>query len=271
MAFRVAADDKLCACGADERVIMLTTQQLAGLGQSITGSPLGAAALTGAALWGGSRLLYPTITGAIGAYARKAGIASAAGDDQMQEFEQEMADKKSPYYKWIPIGLGALGAAGVLGATADTRSIGNFFRGMTTWDRFPKQASVSYNWNTNDQRSVPFEKMIPVRSTKQMVLSDPYLQVYQKGDIVSVINDATKPADTGVRLGKIFDSALNRIEDDLSLRGLTNAVTRSVAGYGMAKVLTGAIGNMMELSPSTREKVQDAGMFANVIGGIFSD
>lgn len=267
-----------------------------------TMSPLGLAALTGVAAWGGSKLLYPYVSGALGQFARtfKNRTNASFSEQDIQELESEMANKQSPYAKWIPIGIGALAAAGTAIPFMDFRDkpYGAPYYGMFSWKSkpapaasypnrvgvassspfgtpatgagMPKSSSLLFDSNVSDQTVLDVQKLVPVNAARNLVLQDPIMPVTVKGSMLDIIDDTyAREKRNQVSLGGLFDSARDAVQDALTLKGVTSAAVRGVVGYAGGKVIANALGTMIDLPKEKRELIQSVGLFANPISALF--
>lgn len=243
--------------------------------QKFIPNPATAALATGALLYGGTKLAYPWMSGAVRHVALKTGITSP---EELAEIEQNM--QKPSTRTWLPAIVAALGAGGVLASTyrsSDHLPLGGWFihwddprrslpskTGSTT-----KAASDLFNWDIADQTSLDFHKMIPVRMAQDMVLNDPNTEVYQKGNALDIINTAAGGKNTGkMSAGSLFDSALNKVQRNLTLGGITDSAVRGVLGYGTAKAFTNAVSSMVDMPKGVRDGIVSLGMLTNIIQGL---
>lgn len=242
--------------------------------KGLTVNPLLASMMVGGGLWGASKMAHPLISGYVSRlYRRIPGVT----EKDARELEESMVSPEVA--KWLPIGIGALGGAATLGSTMDFRRGGTPYFGALSWDRTPtapsgsglrKTSSAMADWKINDQSMVDFQRLVPVAETKNMILNDPTIAPWQAGELVTMVNQtALRERSPQISLGGFFDTARDKLDEFLTLKGVGSATVRGIVGYGMGKVLTKAVGTMMELDPSTRTKVQDMGLFGNVITGIF--
>ena len=253
-------------------------------------NPAIAALLAGGAVWGGSKLAYPLISGAAKHVAKTMGM----GDPESQQ-DIETNFNSSKYKTGLPIILGGIGATGVLatsynpspalewGGLFDSwddprRSISKeritraYTQGIKTGHNKNgsyKKASEDFSWDINDQSYLDFGKILPVRMTKDFILNDPNAEIYQKGNALDIINRASGNNDNGkMSAGSLFDSALNKVQQNLTLSGVAEAGVRAVIGYGMAKAFTSTMCNLVDMPKHLRDGIVSAGMITNVIQGL---
>ena len=261
-------------------------------------NPLLTALWAGGLVYGASKLSYPLISGAAKHTAAQLGM----GDPESQH-DIETNFNSSKYKTWVPIVLGSLGAAGVLASSynpSPALSYGGLFdswgdprrsvskEGITEArkraarlarlenssrieerDRLMKTASDYFSWDINDQTSLDFGKMLPVRMTKDIIMNDPDSEIYQKGNALDIINNASGYNDNGrMSAGSLFDSALNKVQQNLTLSGLAEAGTRAIIGYGVAKAFTNTMCNLIDMPKPLRDGIVSAGMITNVIQGL---
>ena len=111
--------------------------------------------------------------------------------------------------------------------------------------------------------------MIPVRMAKDIIMNDPASEIYQKGNALDIINNASSNNDNGrMSAGNLFDSALNKVQRNLTLSGVAEAGVRSLIGYGMAKAFTNTMCHLVDMPKPVRDGIVSAGMITNVIQGL---
>ena len=256
-------------------------------------NPLLAALWTGGLVYGASKLSYPFISGAAKHTAAQLGM----GDPESQH-DIETNFNNSKYKTWVPIILGGLGAAGVLASSYNPSPALSYGGLFDSWDD-PRRAvskegiaearrraarlknsskteesdrlmkNASFSWDINDQTSLDFGKMLPVRMTKDIIMNDPDSEIYQKGNALDIINNASGYNDNGrMSAGSLFDSALNKVQQNLTLSGLAEAGTRAIIGYGVAKAFTNTMCNLIDMPKPLRDGIVSAGMITNVIQGL---
>lgn len=254
---------------------MASVSEYIGPLQKIIPNPAVAALVTGGLLYGGTKLVYPWMSGAAKHVARRVGISSP---EELDEIEHNI--NKPSTRTWLPAIVAALGAGGVLASTyrsSEHLPMGGWF---VTWNDKrrtmpPKKGSLKktandlFNWEIADQTSMDFHKMIPVRMAKDIVMNDPNTEVYQKGNALSIINNASGGMDNGrMSAGSLFDSALNKVQQNLTLGGITDATVRGVIGYGVAKAFTNTMSTMVDMPKKVRDGIVSLGMISNVIQGL---
>jgi hypothetical protein len=105
--------------------------------------------------------------------------------------------------------------------------------------------------------------------TKDIVMNDPSSEIYQKGNALDIINTASHNNDDGkISAGSLFDSALNKVQRNLTLSGVAEAGVRSLIGYGMAKAFTNTMCHLVDMPKPVRDGIVSAGMITNVIQGL---
>lgn len=267
--------------------------------QRVVPNPALAALLAGGLLYGGSSLAYPWMKGALKHVASQLGMSDP---ESQADLEQNLSSDK--YKKWLPVILGATGAAAVLGSSyngspalkwggwfnswsdprrsvsskgiAEATDSENRLHGLdagnmyvNTEDKLGKTASDLFSWDINDQTNLDFGKLLPVRMSKDIILNDPHTELYQKGNALDIINNASGGSDTGrVSAGSLFDSALNKVQQNLTLSGITEAGIRALIGYGAAKAFTSTMCNLIDMPKPLRDGIVSAGMITNVIQGL---
>lgn len=230
-------------------------------------NPMIAALATGGLIYGTSRLAYPLVSGA----ARHLGRRFGMGEDEVYELQDEMDTAENK--KRIPMLLGAMTTAAMLASTYDGTSKVPYGGLLSGWDDprrgMYKDASFGMLSQLNDQTPMDFGKLLPIRMTKDIVMNDPKAELFQKGNALDIINRASGFRNNGtMTAGALFDSALNKVQQNLTLGGVTNAAVRGVIGYGMAKAFTGAMGSLVDMPKSVRDGIVTAGMITNIIQGL---
>lgn len=251
--------------------------------RNIVRTPAAAALLTGGALYGVSRLAYPWVAGAIQHTSSVLGM----GDRQSQEeLAYELNTNKSRHK--IPLILAALGS-GLVAASSYNPSPALKWGGLfDRWDD-PRRAistegikrafgqghnkaasSSMFSWDmTNDQTDLDFGKLIPIKMANDVVFNDPNTEIYQKGNALDIINKAAQGSHNGkMTAGSLFDSALNKVQNNLTMGGVTNAAVRATIGYGMAKAFTNTMCSLVDMPKPLRDGIVTLGMVSNVIQGL---
>lgn len=244
--------------------------------KKLTMNPLFAGLLTGGVVAAGSRLAYPLASGALSRVYSHMGTSPA----ETAELDRELNGYNSKWKTWLPLALGGMTTAAFLASAYNpstglkslvlpwgNRSLPAVPKKSSTVFIPDKTASDYFDWNINDQSYLDFGKIIPVRTAKDIVLNDPNSEVYHKGNALSIINNAAAGKPT-VSAGDLFDSALNTVQRNLTLEGVTGAAVRGVIGYGMAKAFTNTIGSMMDMPKAIRNAIVDTGMISSVITGL---
>ena len=244
--------------------------------KGVTYSPLGAALALGGAAWGASRLAYPLLS-RLG----KAMVSntSAGQDVSDEELEEELNGENSLFKKWAPLAIGGLTTAAFLAGQYNPKlGFGeNLKKYVLPWNKrasyvqvpMRKEATEMFNWDINDQTYLDFGKLIPIRTANEIILNDPHTEVYQKGNALSVIQDASGGRNVGsVSAGAVFDSALNNIQNNLTVAGVANAAVKGIVGYGIAKAFTNTIGNMVGMPQDLRNAIVNTGMVSGIIKGM---
>lgn len=272
--------------------------------RNITRNPFGAALLTTGAVWGTSKLMYPALKRSIEHLTKQVQGRNVMYDAQgnpiampeppktKEQLRQERKDEAR-----IPWLLG--GIAGALVLAGSMRPIkGDALGGIfTRWDDpirlappdpdhwimkgknmleslnkkgSTKKASDTFSWDIPDQTTMDFGRIIPVKAATDIIMNDPYTEIYHKGNALAIINDASRGGqDNKMTAGSLFDSALNKVQRNLTVQGVTNAALRSVIGYGVSKAFTNTIGNLVGMPKGMRDGIVSAGMITNVIQGLY--
>ena len=230
-------------------------------------NPLIAALATGGIVYGASRLAYPLVSGAFKHMGSRFGMDPTGIDELSYELDTPENKKK------IPAVLAALSTAAILASSYDGTSKVKYGGLLSRWDDpnrgIAKDASFGMMSQLHDQTELDFGKLLPVRTTKDIIMNDPNAEIYHKGNALDIVNKASGFKDNGMMTaGALFDSTLNKVQQNLTLGGVTNAAVRGVIGYGMAKAFTGAVGSLIDMPKSVRDGIVTAGMITNIIQGL---
>lgn len=260
-------------------------------------NPLTSAMLVGAGAYGLSRLGWNPIVETIRSLARVPGKAlGGMSDDEWDEAMDELKNNSS-YRRWIPAAIGALTFGGhVLGSYTPYERHG----GLLKWNATPsgyQDPKLKYGLPNTDSMYTPeqrgetpaqskratefsysgyvpdfdFSQPVNARHAQLLFTNDPYLQnePYVKNMGTAIVAAAAQTAGTNnPTLGGIFDSAVNKIDKKLSFEGLTSIGVKSVISNSAARLFTGVLGTMMDLTPETRRNLVDAGTWAGTITAI---
>ena len=135
---------------------------------------------------------------------------------------------------------------------------------LAAWEMNPNQSYVSdINWDNHVQ----------LGTARSLFADDPFLATRPGARLsgIAIVNDAAIREKTRTpTLGGIFDSAVDKIGKKLSLGGVIDVGIKTAVANGASRLLTGAIGAMCGLSPSTREKLIDAGTWAGAVTAILN-
>ena len=263
----------------------IEVSRIANLLQSVVPNPAAAAGIAGITLWGGSKLFYPQLKKAIKQLTTPPGQTPEPEiPDELktpEQLEQEAKDERN-----IPIILGGLGIAGTLASQwsgAKGLPMGGLFSDWNDPKRYnpPKNprrsltsmfkgASANFSWDINDQSTLDFGKIIPVRYAQDMVMNDPYTEIYHKGNALDIINNASRDGqDNKISAGSLFDSALNKVQKNLTAQGVVNAALRGTIGYGIAKAFTNTVATVTDMPKGLQDAIVSAGMITNIIQGLY--
>ena len=86
---------------------------------------------------------------------------------------------------------------------------------------------------------------------------------------LSIVNNAALRGGTEhPTLGRLFDSALDKMETKLTVNGVTDIAVKSAVANTTARLFTGALGAVCGMNDRTRQKLIDAGTWAGAIAAI---
>lgn len=87
----------------------------------------------------------------------------------------------------------------------------------------------------------------------------------------AIVNSAAQgPTPGTTTLGGVFDAAMNKIENKLSLSGIASTALKTTVANGAARLFAGALDTVCDLKPSTRNAIIDAGTWAGAISSILN-
>lgn len=272
--------------------------------KSIVPNPLTSAIIAGAGAYGISRLAWKPIVNTIKSVARVPGKALGGMTDEEWDDAMEELKNNSSYRRWIPAAIGALAFGGhTFASYTPTERYGGLlhWNGTPSGYSNPKQKYVHPNttrqftnsaqqvFNPNAKRIaslqkqadlysydgyVPefdFSKPVNFRHAQALFTNDPFLQneQYVKNMGTAIVANAAQRAGTNnPTLGSVFDSAVDKIDKKLTFEGLTSIGVKSVISNSAARLFTGVLGTMMDLSPEARRNLVDAGTWAGTITAI---
>jgi hypothetical protein len=275
--------------------------------KSIVPNPLASSLLVGGGLWGVSKLGYGNIMNTIRSLGRPiakrmTGMSDMDFDESMDELTYD-----SNYSTWLPIGVGALGAIAAA-APSFSRYRKNF--GLTAWDspimphkpmsndpdylrgindltapempssmtkpasyKMYKAASAFFNSTGYDNDPLDMTKAVDIGRARSLFDTDPYLMndSYTRNFGNSIINNAS--IQSGVNnptLGNIFDSAKDKVKSKLSIQGIADIGIKSMVANNTARLFTGVLDTMIDLSPTTRRNIIDTGTWAGTVSAILN-
>lgn len=250
-----------------------------------TGNPLVAASLLGLTTWGLGRLAWGPVIETIRSLGRPfhRDPRSAAEWEQDMDYVKETSKAKT----WLPI-LGALAAAG--GASYLFYKPNQEWGGMLDWNapNKPLINNSKYEWDNRNFQP----KLVKAASYSDMYMQDiDWNQPVNLGVArslftpsafnngfdgarltgASIVNNAAIQQGTmHPTLGAVYDSAIDKIDKNLSFGGLMRAGVKATVANGAARLFTGALGAVCDLSPKTRQSLLDAGTWAGAITSILS-
>lgn len=134
------------------------------------------------------------------------------------------------------------------------------------------KAAESDDWQYSGYiPEMDFSQTINARQASSMFTNDPFLQnePYVRNMGAAIINNAANMSGVGnPTLGNVFDSAVDKIGNKLSFEGIASVGARTVLANGLSRLLTNAVGAVMDLAPSTRQNLVDAGTWAGAVSAI---
>lgn len=242
--------------------------------------PIGTAALLGALIYGKNRALWGPSIETLRSLGRPVGSRLMGGDADWNEAMDNLKYNSS-YRRVVPAAFGLLGAAGALALMARPGLEGY---GLTSWDAKPKPL---YN-DVNGSKAVSLYKtasyltdsyvqdldwMQPLDSVRAKALftNDPEVQAnaYARNMGLAIVNNAERlDGSRHPTLGRIFDSALDKFDSKLTVRGVTDVAVKSAVANASARLFTGALGAVCGMNDKARQALVDAGTWAGAITAI---
>lgn len=238
-------------------------------------NPLGTALLGGALAGAGMASLWKPAVETARSLGRPFMSDSQEWDDTMDEL------KSSSRARWsIPLLTAALMAGG--GAYV----LSNPYRegyGLGEWDapfvtrpnkppRMNAQAKTAsfgpdgYDMNMNWNQPIGMGTADKLFSANAGI-DDPYVRNLG----TSIVHGAAM--NTGVQnptLGSVFDSAVGKIQNKLTFKGVTDVAVKSMVANSTARLFAGTLGAVCGLPQGLRNKIVDAGTWAGTISAILS-
>lgn len=87
----------------------------------------------------------------------------------------------------------------------------------------------------------------------------------------SIINAAPRgPVPGTTTLGGVFDAAVSKIENKLSISGIASTALKTTVANGAARLFAGALDTVCDLKPDTKNAIVDAGTWAGAISAILN-
>ena len=118
---------------------------------------------------------------------------------------------------------------------------------------------------------IDWYKPINAQRVNNFFNGDPHLvqEPYIRNLGCSIVNNAAISQHTNQpTLGGVFDSAISKLDKKLTLGGLADVATKTVIANAGARLFTGALNTMCDLSPSTQANLISAGTWAGAIKAI---
>lgn len=243
-----------------------------------------AAGLGGMAALGGLALWKPAVE-----TARSLGrpLAAKFGGEEGRAAWDEKMDRWKNSGKVKAVVLGTLGLAGTAGA------LGLFVRpenrnfGLLNWNdhrlrlikesSFRRQLEKVAAWDVTGGSpyigSIDYGKPVSLNAAASLFQDDPHLagNDYVRNLGTSIVSNAGIQNRTSrPTLGNILDSAVDKLNTKLSFGGVAQAGVRSMVANTTARLFTGALGSMFDISPRARQNLVDAGTWAGAVTSILN-
>lgn len=245
-------------------------------------NPLVTAMIGGGLAYGGTRLAANPIleTGKSLAYPVVSRIEG--GEQKLAEKVERFKDNGGAHKLGLLAGAGTTLALAALMYNPRQTGLG----GLTGWNnpydlvgrhKVIKTAALNINYNNlmNERDSIVsninWHQPVNAGRATALINNDPYLQqtpyICNLGS--SIINNAAINQQTRTpTLGGIFDSAVDKISKKLTFGNVMKAGLRTVTANAAARLFTGAVGTMCNLSPATQKSLISAGTWAGAIKSI---
>lgn len=227
--------------------------------QTVTINPLVHAALL---TWGTSHLAKKAIPKIQKLVQKAALTATGKADDpkaiqQAQTIAQQQAQlmKNNP---WIPWGFGAIvGALNLAGNTNFNKQ----YNGWLSWNPMDKTANLhkeaSFWQSVGYQPNFKFNQVVDTQAVYDIFKTNPVLRddSYVRNFGTSIVAAAPKIDYQNTTLGGIYDSAMNKFQNKLTLHGIAKQGVKSVVAGSLAGLFTDTVGTVMGLPASVRAPV----------------
>lgn len=230
--------------------------------QKVVPSPLIHAALLGTGAWWATKKLTPTIQD-VGI---KLALATTgkANDPQTLARAQQVAQQQRQTPLWqkhVPI------TAGILAGLISMAGVTNFDKKWNNWltwnppDKLVKKESLNKSaslWEfAGYQPSCKFDQVVNSNAVMDIFRTNPILRddSYARNLGTSIVAAAPKFGYQNTTLGNIYDSAMNKFQNKLTLHGIAKQGAKGFIAGSLAGMFTDTVGTVMGLPPSARAPI----------------
>lgn len=249
--------------------------------QRVIPAPAAQAALVGGLAYGAGSLLWNPMVSTMKSLGRRP--VSLMTGMPVEEWDAAMEEMRTdPKYKrWLPLVLGATAA---VGSTALTYKPSKVYGGQFSWNARnslkgrannvspqSKTQSDLYNDSVNSLDFSELTKAIDAKGAVDLFNNDPALQnnQYARNMGTAIVMNAVRNEGTyKPTLGGIMDSAADKLSNKLSFDGIVSVGAGALIANAQAQLFAGALGTLMTLTPSARERVIETGTWAGAITSI---
>ena len=243
-------------------------------------NPLLTAAMLGGLAYGKGRLFWGPAVETLRSLGRPFGKKMAGGERDW-DYAMDELKSNSEYSKFVQKALGLLTAGTALAAFArpDRENMG-----LLKWNA-PFKAGYNniVNNGTSElyktasyltdsyMQDIDWMQPIDARQARALFTNDPAVQenAYVRNTGLAIVNNAALRGGTEhPTLGRLFDSALDKMETKLTVNGVTDIAVKSAVANTTARLFTGALGAVCGMNDRTRQKLIDAGTWAGAIAAI---
>ena len=230
--------------------------------QTIIPSPLIHAALLGTGAWWATKKLTPAIqdTGI------KLSLATTgkANDPQALAKAQQIAQQQRQLPIWKKHIPNTVGALAFLLTMAGVTNFDKKWNNWLTWNpanKMVKKQSLNKGaslWEfAGYQPSCKFDQVVNSNAVLDIFRTNPILRddSYARNLGTSIITAAPKFGYQNTTLGGIYDSAMNKFQNKLTLHGIAKQGAKSFIAGSLAGMFTDTVGTVMGLPPSSRAPI----------------
>lgn len=236
-------------------------------------SPAAAALLAGVPVYFAGKKLWGPVTYTASSLLRPFGTRLFGGGEQGALLYDKVAQgvmNDEQAKRIVPGAAAGLTAAGVAWLLANKDQPGY---GLFKWGSSMHKRGAFYMDDSPDyEQALDWDKTLNANVAVALFTEDPYMQygdTYSKHMGTAIITNAAMQGHTGQpTLGGIFDSAVQKIDNKLSMGGMLHVGKRALLSNGLARLFTGALDTMYGLPQGAKDNLISAGTWAGTISAI---